>query len=157
MALPDDLLKIGDFARMAKTNLRTLRYYEEVGLLAPAARSDGGFRYYRPTDVNRVRLIWDLQQLGLQLEEIATLLRTREEGSDPSAVLERVHKALTTQRDLLDERIAHLEVQRQRVRVALAKLENCQTCQHHPSRDNNFCEPCQATRSALPDLLSALF
>ena len=89
MTISDDLLKIGDFARLANTNLRTLRYYEEVGLLVPAARSDGGFRYYRPTDVNRVRLVWDLQQLGLQLEKIAKLLGEHEDdlsafiASDP--------------------------------------------------------------------------
>jgi hypothetical protein len=41
------LLKIGAFAELAGTNLRTLCYYEEVGLLQPAARSSGGFRYYR--------------------------------------------------------------------------------------------------------------
>ena len=53
----DHLLKIGDFAKLADTNLRTLRYYEELGLLTPAERSDGGFRHYRATDVNRVRAI----------------------------------------------------------------------------------------------------
>ena len=41
------LLKIGAFAELAGTNLRTPCYYEEVGLLQPAGRSSGGFRYYR--------------------------------------------------------------------------------------------------------------
>lgn len=157
MATPDELLKIGDFARLAKTNLRTLRYYEEVGLLNPAARSDGGFRYYRPTDVNRVQLIWDLQQLGLQLEAIAKLLNTREEGLSRTDLVDRVRGALHEQQRLLKERIRNLGNQRDKVQIALVKLENCETCSHHPKADNNFCEPCEASSTALPDLLSALF
>src|SRR4051812_49004365 len=76
------LLKIGDFARLADTNLRTLRYYEELGLLAPASRSQGGFRYYRRTDVNRVHMIRDLQELGLQLDRIRELMAARENGEE---------------------------------------------------------------------------
>ncbi len=157
MAVPDDLLKIGDFARVANTNLRTLRYYEEMGLLSPASRSDGGFRYYRPTDVNRVRLIWDLQQLGLQLEEIADLLNTRTEGMDRAQLLERVRVALLEQNRLLQERMEHLEGQQAKVQIALIKLDSCEGCSHQPSSKNNYCEPCQASESPLPDLLSALF
>ena len=48
-----ELLRIGLFAEHAKTKLRTLRYYEEVGLLSPVARSQGRFRYYRREDLNR--------------------------------------------------------------------------------------------------------
>lgn len=157
MSIPDDLLKIGDFARRAKTNLRTLRYYEEMGLLAPAARSAGGFRYYRPTDVHRVQLIWDLQQLGLQLERIAELLCTRDAELSHTDLLARVREALLEQDALLQERIEQLEGQREKVRVALEKLLECHGCAHHPSTDNNFCEPCRASHMALPDLLSALF
>ena len=56
MTSQEDLVKIGDFARLAHTNLRTLRYYEEIGLLQPALRSDGGFRYFRQTDLNNILL-----------------------------------------------------------------------------------------------------
>ena len=157
MDLPDGLLKIGDFAKTANTNLRTLRYYEELGLLHPAARSEGGFRYYRPTDVHRVRLIWDLQQLGLQLERIAELLSTRDESLTHEQLLERVRSALQEQDRLLVERISQLEAQRGKVSAALLKLEDCRSCSHHPTPENNFCEPCRASQQPLPDLLSALF
>ncbi|MFT7669044.1 MAG: DNA-binding transcriptional MerR regulator [Planctomycetota bacterium] len=157
MRMPDDLLKIGDFARVAKTNLRTLRYYEEIGLLTPAGRSDGGFRYYRPTDVNRVRLIWDLQQLGLQLEDIAKLLNTREEGSSPEQLFQRVKFAISEQKRLIQEQISKLETQKTQIGFALAKLSNCDGCSHRPSSENNHCEPCQEDGASLPDLLSALF
>jgi len=151
------LLKIGDFARSANTNLRTLRYYEELGLLLPAARSEGGFRYYRPTDVHRVQLIWDLQQLGLQLERIADLLSTRDENVSHAVILRRVTEALQEQERLLAERAELVERQREKVRQALLKLADCRGCAYHPSPENNFCEPCSASQEALPDLLSALF
>jgi DNA-binding transcriptional MerR regulator len=157
MSVPDDLLKIGEFARIAETNLRTLRYYEELGLLVPAARSEGGFRYYRPTDVNRVKLIWDLQQLGLQLEQIATLLGRRGEGETHAQLLGRVRDALSEHERLLRERISLLQAQLGRVQAAGLKLADCAGCQHHPSPENNFCEPCRASQEPLPDLLSALF
>ena len=42
----EDLMQIGKFAKLTGSNLRTLRYYEELGLIEPASRSDGGFRLY---------------------------------------------------------------------------------------------------------------
>jgi DNA-binding transcriptional MerR regulator len=157
MSTPKGLIKIGDFAREADTNLRTLRYYEEFGLLEPAARSEGGFRYYRPTDVNRVRLIWDLQQLGLHLDQIAELLGKRDREMTRPELMSRVRQVLVEQDRLLQERIAALEAQRKKVAEALLKLASCETCGVHPSPENNHCEPCSMTRQSLPELISALF
>ena len=157
----EELLKIGEFAEVAGTNLRTLRYYEELGLLEPALRSDGGFRYYRPTDVNRVRLIHGLQELGLQLERIRELLDTRGLPKDTAerrnAWIARVRSALDEHRALIDERIALLESQRSHVQAAAEKLDSCAACEHQPDVANNFCEPCQRTGDDLPSYLSALF
>ena len=151
------LLKIGDFAKLAGTNLRTLRYYEELALLMPAWRSQGGFRYYRQTDVNRLRMIQTLQELGLALERIAELLDTRREGLSQSAVVARVQEALRAQERLLAERVQALETQRAKLAVALEKLAECAGCELHPAQSNNFCEPCQRDGKPLPEDLSALF
>ena len=148
------LLKIGDFADLAGTNLRTLRYYEEIGLFAPAARSTGGFRYYRQTDVNRLRMVQSLQELGLPLERIRELMTTRENGDTR---VERVRAALAAQGELLRKRIGELEAQEQRTQQAMTKLETCAVCDHHPTGDNNYCEPCAVDGRALPEALSALF
>ena len=157
MSGTDELLKIGTFAKLAGTNLRTLRYYEELDLVRPALRSAGGFRYYRPADLHRVRMIRDLQELGLPLERIAALLATRDSGSDRRAWLERVDQALRIQEALIDERVEALHRQRVKVAAARAKLAECSPCQHCPSAANNFCEPCQNTGQRLPDFLAALF
>jgi DNA-binding transcriptional MerR regulator len=151
------LLKIGEFARIAGTNLRTLRYYEELGLLRPASRSQGGFRYYRQTDINRLNMIRDLQELGLHLERIRELMATRDGGEERTAFLARVREALDEQDRLLQERMRCLEEQRERVAIARRKISECETCKHTPQVANNFCEPCCITGEALPVKVSALF
>ncbi|MBL8804779.1 MAG: MerR family transcriptional regulator [Planctomycetes bacterium] len=151
------LLKIGDFAKIAGTNLRTLRYYEELGLLAPAQRSQGGFRYYRQTDLNRLNMIRDLQELGLHLDRIRELMSTRETVEDRATFLRRVRAALEEQDRLLRERIAGLEEQRARISAAARKIHDCECCKHLPSATNNFCEPCAITGEPLPPKISALF
>ncbi|MBL4771237.1 MAG: MerR family transcriptional regulator [Planctomycetes bacterium] len=157
--MSSDLIKIGDFARLAGTNLRTLRYYEELGLLEPASRSNGGFRYYRPTDVHRVHLIQNLQNLGLQLDKIRDLIAPADtgDGEGPSPWRDRIDRALEQQEVLISERMRFLEVQRREIQAARTKLGQCRQCDSRPVRDNNFCEPCTLTGDSLPTLLAALF
>lgn len=155
---PDQsLLKIGDFARLAATNLRTLRYYEELGLIVPAGRSQGGFRYYRQTDINRVQLIRDLQELGLPLERIRDLISARQNGEARERFLDRVRLALEEQDRILLERARAIEEQRKKVAQALHKIGECRHCLQAPRFDNNFCEPCATTGERLPEHLSALY
>ncbi len=151
------LLKIGDFARLAGTNLRTLRYYEEIGLFQPAGRSRGGFRFYRETDVHRLNMVRTLQDLGLPLERISDLLGTRAAGTPHAALLVSVRAVLRTQEELLDRRLGELHDQKAEIRRALAKLQDCEVCGFHPAPENNFCEPCQVDGKTLPEVLSALF
>jgi DNA-binding transcriptional MerR regulator len=153
----DALLKIGEFARLAGTNLRTLRYYEELGLMRPASRSRGGFRYYRPSDVHRLEMIHDLQALGLPLERIRDLMATREHGDDRERFVVGVRAALDEQDRLLKERIAGLEDQRGRIAAARHKISECACCKHLPGATNNYCEPCCITGETLPPKVSALF
>ena len=151
------LHKIGAFAKMAATNLRTLRYYEEVGLLQPAARSSGGFRYYRESDLNRVRLISKLQELGLTLQEIGEILEQRRDEGDRIDLFSRVRTALNTHSGLIKEHLKLIEAQQDSIKLAREKLEQCSQCLSIPSRENNYCEPCELDGKQLPELLSGLF
>lgn len=154
---PHDLVKIGDFARLANTNLRTLRYYEEIGLLHPAMRSAGGFRFYRREDLDRLRMVSRLQELGLELARIRELMVTRLPGLSHTEFVARVRSALTEQASLIAARIAALTRQQKDLDEALTKLRECATCDHHPAAENNFCHPCQIDGKPLPVELSALF
>lgn len=152
-----DLIKIGDFAKLAGTNLRTLRYYEEIGLLQPARRSTGGFRYYRPGDLDRLRMVASLQNLGLGLASIRELMDTRDESCTRPDFHARVRRALHEQAALIEGRMRELQHRRQSLDEACAKLTECEHCTHRPLRANNFCNPCQVDGQGLPADLSALF
>jgi MerR family copper efflux transcriptional regulator len=69
-----DKLKIGEFAKRAGVTPRTVRYYESLGLLGPSEREGTGFRYYTEVELARLQKINALKELGLGLEEIATVI-----------------------------------------------------------------------------------
>lgn len=64
------MLQIGEVAERVGLSLRTLRHWDDRGLLVPSARSAGGFRLYTDDDVERCRFIMSLRPLGLSLDEL---------------------------------------------------------------------------------------
>ncbi len=74
----DGMLQIGEVADRAGLSLRTVRYYEETGLLEPAKRTDGGFRLYTGQHVDRLALIKRMKPLGFSVQQMRELLDARE-------------------------------------------------------------------------------
>jgi len=72
------LLQIGEVAERVGLSLRTVRYYEEQGLLEPASRSPGGFRLYSTDQVDRLALIKQMKPLGFTVQEMRELLDARD-------------------------------------------------------------------------------
>jgi DNA-binding transcriptional MerR regulator len=72
-------LSSGDLARATGNTVRTIRFYEEEKLLTPSVVSDGGHRRYTEDDLERLRLITDLRELGVSLCEIRSILDLRNE------------------------------------------------------------------------------
>jgi DNA-binding transcriptional MerR regulator len=68
-------MQIGEVAAQTGLSLRTIRYYEEVGLVTPSSRTIGGFRLYTETDVARLRLVKRMKPLEFSLEEMKGVLR----------------------------------------------------------------------------------
>ena len=68
-------MHIGELAEKTGLSLRTIRHYDEVGLLKPTGRTDGGFRLYTHGDFIRLMLIRRMKPLGFSLEEMTDLLR----------------------------------------------------------------------------------
>lgn len=149
----DDLLQIGEFARRAGTNLRTLRYYEELGLLQPATRSQGGFRFYHRSQLDRMAAIKRLQDLGLPLKEIASAFAV---GDVPTAERKRRLRGIVEmQIGLMEARIADLERDLAEARAARSKLADlCQGCDVEMSTEQ--CDPCPRDGLALSAVLKAL-
>lgn len=72
--VPAVTMHIGELADKTGLSLRTIRHYDEVGLLKASARTDGGFRLYTPDDFTRLMLIRRMKPLGFTLDEMTTLL-----------------------------------------------------------------------------------
>ena len=78
-----DKLYIGELAKQVGLNPKTIRYYEEIGLLPRSERTDSNYRVYRPEDMRRLEFIKKAQVLGLSLAEIKEILAIRESGKLP--------------------------------------------------------------------------
>lgn len=74
---------IGELGRRAGVNPKTIRYYEEVGLLPRAARLPSGYRQYGEEDAERLEFIRNAKALGVALEEIKEVLAFRDRGVSP--------------------------------------------------------------------------
>jgi DNA-binding transcriptional MerR regulator len=127
-------LRIGDVARLVGTTPRTIRYYEEIGLLPEApARPSGQHRLYSDAEVERLREVIRLKELlGVTLEELKTLLSAEEARAEVRAQLRRDDVDAERRRELLGEALGHLDRQLELVRHRageLAKLEHelCET------------------------------
>ncbi|MGY1755156.1 MerR family transcriptional regulator [Blastococcus sp. SYSU D01042] len=109
------LLQIGQVAERTGLSLRTIRFYEEHGLVRPTSRSDGGFRLYSDDDVARLEVIKRMKPLGFRLEEmheLLTLLADLAERPDDAALTDRLrmfHEAATARVHDLREQLAIAE------------------------------------------------
>lgn len=84
-------MQIGEVAARTELSLRTIRHYEETGLVVPSTRSQGGFRLYTEADVARVMVIRRMKPLGFTLEQMRELLEAtdRLDSGEPLPPVER--------------------------------------------------------------------
>ena len=137
-------LRIGEVAELTGTTPRTIRYWEEIGLLDPGPeRAQGKHRCYTQSDVERVREIIRLRDLlGLSLEQLSQLLEAEsarahlrdelkqtEDPAERKRILEQLLGHISSQLELvrgrlgeLNELAAELEDKQQRVTVRIAEL-----------------------------------
>jgi len=121
--LPGRLLRIQEAAAEVGLTARSIRYYEELGLLKPAARSEGDYRLYDETDAERLRFIKGLRDdAGFSLAEIAQLL-------EDEAARERGHAAFHAtgdpdeRRRILRDRVASYERQIATLQTKIRRLQ----------------------------------
>jgi MerR family transcriptional regulator, repressor of the yfmOP operon len=125
---PPASLRIGDVARLLGTTPRTIRYYEEMGLLGDGSeRPSGKHRIYSGHEVDRLRDVMRLKDLlGLSLEELRTLLAAEEARAEVRAQLKRENVAPERRRELLLEAQGHIDRQLELVRKRVVELTNLQ-------------------------------
>lgn len=72
------MLKIGEFSKISKTTIKTLRYYDEIGLIKPSFVDDNGYRYYDIEQLNDLIKIVELRNLDFSIENIKKFLKTND-------------------------------------------------------------------------------
>ncbi|WP_019939724.1 Cd(II)/Pb(II)-responsive transcriptional regulator [Bordetella sp. FB-8] len=92
-------MKISEIAQAAKTTPETIRFYEKTGLLPPAARTDGNYRHYGSTHMERLRFIRNCRALDMTHDEIRALLAMMDDPPEGCGAVN----------DLLDEHLGHVD------------------------------------------------
>ncbi len=105
-------MRIGELAAVTGTTTKTLRFYEDSGLLPPAERTGGGYRDYGDDAVSRLDFIRRGRAAGLTLAQIREVLRIRDAGAAPCA---HVYALLDDRLADLDQQIADLQALRETV------------------------------------------
>jgi MerR family transcriptional regulator, repressor of the yfmOP operon len=138
----EHLLRIQEVAEETGLTPRSIRYYEELGLLRPAARSEGAYRLYDATDLEQLRFIKGLRDdAGFSLADIGQVLEDEESRRRARAAL-KVTEDPAERRRVLLERLASVEGLHGRLTAKLARL-------------GAMVDDVEARRGRLHDLLAA--
>lgn len=105
------MMHIGELAERTALSQRTIRHYDEIGLLTPSGRSEGGFRLYTEGDLGRLLLIRRMKPLGYSLDQMGDLLRALDGADGVGAAAESARRALNDFRTDAEERRAKLAKQ----------------------------------------------
>ena len=127
-------MKIGELSNRTAVPTKTIRYYEEIGVLPPPERSPNGYRIYSTDAVERLDFIKDAQATGLTLDEIATVLRLRGKGE---STCDHVTHLLDHHLEQLDARIEALRATRRRL---VGIVERAQSLDPTECNDPNRCQ-----------------
>jgi DNA-binding transcriptional MerR regulator len=114
----EKLTFIGAIARQAGVPIKTIRYYEDVGLLSKPSRTVSGYRLYAPDTADRLQFIKKAQNLGLRLDEIKEILELVDRGRCPCG---HVQTVLRKRLGELRQKIADLHLIERRVEAAVRR------------------------------------
>lgn len=134
-------LTIGELSRQTQVKVPTIRYYEQIGLLAEPTRTEGQQRRYHPDDARRLNFIRHARELGFEVEAIRQLLTLT---STPNRACGEVHEITKAHLEEVKDKIARLTALRDELEAMVAcdhrKIAECRIievladhgqCQHH--------------------------
>jgi len=151
-----ELLSTGDMARLGGTTLRTVRFYEEEGLLSPSCRSEGGHRLFPQPELHKLQLIGDLREAGLSLNDIKALFELKSGCTSPEQASAQMSAILERQIDEMQRKILVLRRLREEFASTVAVIRECGAC-----KDPSFplrCRDCEVLgRADLPRAVRLLW
>jgi len=113
--MDDKVISIGTLAKNLEMSQRTIRYYEEIGLLNSIKRVEGGRRLYTDADLRRLKLIKRLKIMGMTLSEMQELETIWTIEKSNVKLLKRLSELLGNHLKRLDDRIADLDILRHEI------------------------------------------
>jgi DNA-binding transcriptional MerR regulator len=151
------LLTTGEMARRSNNTLRTVRFYEEEGILRPVRRTDGGHRLFDRRELERLLLVSDMRAAGLSLDEIKQILEIKTHAANGGDAARRAKEVLTKRIAELREKLAVLQRLEEDLTETTALIADCMDCSytHAPGR----CDACSvmASHPSVPRSLRVLW
>lgn len=151
------LLTTGEMARRSNNTLRTVRFYEEEGILRPVRRTDGGHRLFDRRELERLMLVTDMRAAGLSLDEIKQILEIKQRAPTGGDAARQATEILTRRIDELREKLSVLQRLQEDLVQTSELMAGCMECnqQHQPGR----CDTCpvMAAHPSVPRSLRVLW
>ena len=123
-------MRIGELAERCGRTVRTLHFYEELGLLTPASRTKGGFREYDTDALFRVEWIGRLQDLGFSLPDIRQFLANLQERPTGPEMMGDLRSFYEDKLRETRDAISRLRALEGELTTSLAYLHTCRSCAH---------------------------
>jgi DNA-binding transcriptional MerR regulator len=151
------LLTTGEMARRSNNTLRTVRFYEEEGILRPVRRTDGGHRLFDKRELERLMLITDLRAAGLSLDEIKQILEVKQRSASGSDAAHQATEILSRRIVELRDKLAVLARLQDDLGQTSDVMSACLDC--HDSAFPSRCDSCavMAAGPALPRSMRVLW
>ncbi len=145
-------LKIGEVARLVGVPAKTLRYYEDIGLISPAGRTAAGYRLYGWRELEQIEFVRRAKLMGLSLDEIRGLVESAEDGI-PNKVFEQLDGLLErslaeTERKIDELRAFQESLLKYRERAAEAETQGA--CRCGELENSEFCVCVTAATEGVP-------
>ena len=124
------MMQIGDLASRAGVTPRTIRYYEEIGIIAPDERTAGGFRLYSENQLRRLNIVQGLKMLGFDLDRIRELFAIKADCKTGGMLAGELVNHIRDQQTEIDNKLQYYAEMKERNAQAIEVL----LAEHHPSR-----------------------
>jgi DNA-binding transcriptional MerR regulator len=142
-------------ARLTDNTLRTVRHYEELGLIQPLDREEGGHRLFDECQLDRLRFITDMRSLSFPLASIREVLACSDGATAPCEAAKKAASVLDGHIHELKDKIRTLRRVRDTLVRTKATLEECADCDE--SWETRYCDDCEVRPEESPRLVDLLW
>lgn len=148
------LMRIGKLAKLTGVTPRTLRFYEEIGLIDPTEHSSKGNRLYSQDCIDKIHTINNLKEYGLRLSEIEEIFRAKDKAASKKDAVGKIKSILAEQEKAVNFKIAFLNKMKDELHSTLQVLDGCPTCRFEPLE--RYCQECIFYEGQIPTTFKAL-